>query len=143
MRGKRTYLVPVDFTKSTDLALTYAVNLAREDKAKLLLVYVFAEVASGVPLYLRDHYQKGLQSRAKTKMQKLLAKHRLDAKRDRVVYLRARDPAKAIVAQAKKSRVSMIIMGSRGLKGLKRLILGSVAERTLRYARCPVLVVKR
>jgi nucleotide-binding universal stress UspA family protein len=36
----------------------------------------------------------------------------------------------------------MIIMGSRGLKGLKRLLLGSVAERTLRYARCPVLVVK-
>jgi len=142
MRRQRKYLVPVDFTSNTDLALAYALNLAREDNAKLLLVYVVAEVARGVPLYLRDHYHKDLQARAKAKMQRLLEKHRLDAKRHRVVYFRARDPAKAIVAQAKKSRVSMIIMGSRGLKGLKRLLLGSVAEKTLRYARCPVLVVK-
>jgi nucleotide-binding universal stress UspA family protein len=35
----------------------------------------------------------------------------------------------------------MIIMASRGLTGLKRLVLGSIAEKTLRYARCPVLVV--
>jgi len=75
MRRQRKYLVPVDFTNNTDLALTYAANLAREDNAKLLLVYVVAEVARGVPLFLRDHYHKDLQARAKAKMQKLLKKH--------------------------------------------------------------------
>jgi nucleotide-binding universal stress UspA family protein len=48
-----------------------------------------------------------------------------------------------IVNQAKKARAAMIIMGSHGRTGLKRLVVGSVAERTLRYARCPVLIVKR
>ena len=49
---------------------------------------------------------------------------------------------RVIVRQAKKLRAEMIIMGSHGRTGLRRLLLGSVAERTLRYADCPVLIVK-
>ena len=52
------------------------------------------------------------------------------------------DFADIIVRQAKKLRASMIVMGSHGRTGLSRLLLGSVAERTLRYATCPVLIVK-
>ena len=49
----------------------------------------------------------------------------------------------AIIArQAKRLGASMIIMGSHGRTGLRRLLLGSVAERTLRYADCPVLIIK-
>jgi nucleotide-binding universal stress UspA family protein len=58
------------------------------------------------------------------------------------VILRGNNAAQLISEQAKKSRVAMIIMGSQGLKGMPRLILGSVAEQTLRYASCPVLIVK-
>jgi nucleotide-binding universal stress UspA family protein len=108
----------------------------------LLLVHVIADSARGVPLYLRDQFYRESEDGARAQMQKLARKHRLDAKMHRAVYLWARDPAKAIVGQAKKSRVFMIVMGSRGLRALKRLVLGSVAERTLRYARCPVLIVK-
>jgi len=52
------------------------------------------------------------------------------------------DCADIIAKQGKKMRVAMIIMGSHGRTGLQRLLLGSVAERTLRYADCPVLIVK-
>ena len=55
---------------------------------------------------------------------------------------RGADFADVIVRHAKKLRASMIIMGSHGRTGLRRLLLGSVAERTLRYAKCPVLIVK-
>jgi hypothetical protein len=46
------------------------------------------------------------------------------------------------VDYAKEIRASMIIMGSHGRTGFRRLMLGSIAERTLRYAECPVLIVK-
>jgi nucleotide-binding universal stress UspA family protein len=48
-----------------------------------------------------------------------------------------------IAAVAKKSRAAMIVMGSHGKTGFQRFMLGSVAERTLRYAHCPVLIVKK
>jgi nucleotide-binding universal stress UspA family protein len=55
---------------------------------------------------------------------------------------RGTDFGSVIARQAKRLRVSMIIMGSHGRTGLHRFLLGSVAERTLRYASCPVLIVK-
>ena len=60
----------------------------------------------------------------------------------KLVLARGTDFAAVIVRQAKKLRAAMIIMGSHGRTGLCRLLLGSVAERTLRYADCPVLIVK-
>ena len=59
-----------------------------------------------------------------------------------LVLARGTDFADIIVRQAKKLGASMIVMGSHGRTGLRRLLLGSVAERTLRYASCPVLIVK-
>lgn len=61
----------------------------------------------------------------------------------RCTILLAEDTARAIARQARKSRAAMIIMASHGRTGLQRLLLGSVAERTLRYAECPVLIVKK
>jgi nucleotide-binding universal stress UspA family protein len=48
----------------------------------------------------------------------------------------------AIVETAKQIKADLIVMGTRGLTGLKHALLGSVAERTLRFAPCPVLTVK-
>jgi nucleotide-binding universal stress UspA family protein len=59
-----------------------------------------------------------------------------------LVLARGTDFADIIVRQAKRLGVAMIIMGSHGRTGLRRFLLGSVAERTLRYAECPVLIVK-
>ena len=50
--------------------------------------------------------------------------------------------AKEIIDYAEKNRVDMIVMGSRGLSGIKKMLLGSVADGVLRYSRCPVLVTK-
>jgi nucleotide-binding universal stress UspA family protein len=49
--------------------------------------------------------------------------------------------AKAIAEEAEAAGCDLIVMGTRGNRGLKRLVLGSVAERTLRIAPCPVLTV--
>jgi len=59
------------------------------------------------------------------------------------MLIRGVDPGRMIADLARRSRASMIIMGSHGRTGLQRLMLGSIAERTLRYAKCPVLIVKK
>ncbi len=143
MAAIKTYLVPVDFSKTAEKALAHAVRLARENKAKLLLFHGIEEANAMVPFQLRDHYFRSLEKEAKNYIAKLLRRHRLPSGACRVVVRRGRDVARLISQQAKQSRVAMIIMGSHGYTGLSRVLLGSVAEETLRYAGCPVLIVKK
>jgi nucleotide-binding universal stress UspA family protein len=83
-----------------------------------------------------------LERDARANFAKLLKRKRLQPKECELVLARGTDFADIIARQAKKLRVSMIVMGSHGRTGLRRFLLGSVAERTLRYASCPVLIVK-
>ena len=57
-------------------------------------------------------------------------------------HLSEMPPAQAIAQTAEKIQADLIIMGTRGLSGLKHVLLGSVAERTIRMAPCPVMTVK-
>lgn len=143
MSSTKTYLVPLDFSKASEKALAHAVRLARENQAKLLLAHVVTDSASMVAFQFRDHYFEELHREAREHIRKLTRRHKLTAKNSRVLLLRGSNAAKMIADQAKKSRASMIILGSHARAGLSRLILGSVAEQILRYARCPVLIVKK
>ena len=58
------------------------------------------------------------------------------------VKLRALPASEAVVKLAEDQGADLIVMGTRGLTGIKHVLLGSVAERTLRHATCPVLTVK-
>ena len=130
--ASKTYLVPVDFSKGSEIALKHAMKLARTKKGKLLLVHIVPLVVhlETVAAFLRGE----LEAMAR----------RLGLKRAeyRLLVLERGEAARAIAHLAKKSRAAMIIMGSHGKTGLQRFVLGSVAERTLRYAECPVLIVK-
>ncbi|MDP2603441.1 MAG: universal stress protein [Deltaproteobacteria bacterium] len=143
MAVSRTYLVPVDFSKSSEIALNQAIEMARENRGKLLLVHVIsATFAYPLEGGFSDIFE-ALEKNARESMKKLFQRKRLKPARDRSILITGLDPAQAIVRQAKKSRASMIIMGSHGRTGLQKFLLGSVAERTLRYAHCPVLIVKK
>jgi nucleotide-binding universal stress UspA family protein len=148
MATARIYLVPVDFSKASERALDHAVKLGKENNAKLLLLHVIPNSAmmmggheAGTAQMLLE-YEKAMQEDADKNMKSLVKRKKLSPGAHRAVILKRGDPAQRIAEQAKKSRVAMIIMGSHGRTGLKRLVLGSVAERTLRYASCPVLIVK-
>jgi universal stress protein A len=138
--AKKTYLVPVDFSKASSAALGHAAKIAQERKDRLLLVHVITDPAEGVPLPLRSRYYEELASEAREKAKDLRKK--LKEVDYRLVVLNGPDAARSIAEQAKKSRASMIVMGSHGRTGLSRLVLGSVAARTIRYADCPILIVK-
>jgi nucleotide-binding universal stress UspA family protein len=83
-----------------------------------------------------------LERDARENFRRLLRRKRLQPRDCPLVLARGTDFGAVIASQASKLRATMIVMGSQGRTGLRRLLLGSVAERTLRYAKCPVLIVK-
>ena len=143
MATTKNILVPLDFSKHSQAALNRAIILAQELQAKLLLVHVITAPATTVPFPYRAQYYNELEEEAVRVMKRLLRRKKVTTEDYRLIILRGDDAAQLIVQQATKSRSSMIVMGSQGRTGLLRLILGSVAEKTLRYAKCPILIVKR
>ena len=135
----KTYLVPVDFSKRSEIALQHARRISRENDGKLVLLHVLNENMFHPRRILpKSHTEK----RARDGLKRIAGKARLEPREYRFVVVWGRDMARTIANRAKKLHASMIIMGSHGRTGLTRLMLGSVAERTLRYAECPVLIVK-
>ena len=84
-----------------------------------------------------------LERDARENIDRLMKRKKLSPGAVQTVLTRAANPAEIIARQAKKLRANMIIMGSHGRTGFQRLLLGSVAERTLRLVACPVLIVKK
>ena len=143
MARAKTYLVPVDFSKGSEAALDQAVKMAKENKAKLLLLHV---ISTAFTFPLESGFVEILdilEKNARESMAKLVRKKRLNPRQCRSLLITGLNPADIIASVAKKSRPAMIIMGSHGRTGLQRFMIGSVAERTLRYAQCPVLIVKK
>lgn len=135
-------LAPIDFSRGSDRAFDYAVKLAREKQVKLVALHVVpAELIYPRSGSRFDFY--GLIERdARENFKKLARRKRLLTNECELILARGADFADIIVRQSKRLRASMIVMGSHGRTGLGRFLLGSVAERTLRYAKCPVLIVK-
>jgi nucleotide-binding universal stress UspA family protein len=134
-------MVPVDFSKNSGKALSHAVKLSRADNARLLIVHVLPTLAYSPEGSFVDYFA-AVESAAKARMKRLVGRYKLKPAAYRSAVVTGGDTARTIADLAKKHRVAMIIMGSHGRSGLERFMLGSVAERTLRYAHCPVLIVK-
>src|SRR5262245_15213661 len=138
-------LVPTDFSEHAQAALDTAVSLAKPFGASLHLLHVvqmpvvptIPEAGPVVPVA----FWQELREHALRNLEKLKAKLGSSGLRCEIEVIED-VPAFAIAASAEKSKADLIVMGSRGLTGLKHALLGSVAERTVRSAPCPVLTVK-
>ena len=137
-------LVPVDFSEPSLAALRYAVDLARMLKARLEIVHVVEAVTyapmigSAVDL---DRFREEQERAAQRRHAQLAA----DLRRRRVrcrTALKIGAASSAIVDLAKRSSADLIVMATEGRHGVGRLLLGSVAERVVRSAGCPVLTVR-
>ncbi len=135
-------LVPVDGSKISHMALREADNLATEGGGDLTLMFVHAPAT----VHLMDddfpepaEMTKTLLATARKIMQKWVQSLTTPEGRRHIV-LESGIPAQTIVEQSRKH--DLIVMSTHGHTGMKHLHLGSVAERVVRGARCPVLVVK-
>jgi nucleotide-binding universal stress UspA family protein len=137
----RTILHPTDFSGYSDHALELAYSLARDYDARLILFYVHeppilapAEVSYvPAPVYEPDTFgQEQLELRKPPEPN--IAVER---------FVREGEPATEIVRFAQEHNCDLIVMGTHGRTGLRRLLMGSVAERVLRHASCPVMTVNQ
>lgn len=142
MARSDTVLVPIDFSRGADKAFDYALRLARARGGKILALHAIPAEPVYPPMGGQFDFYRFLERDARANFAKLLKRKRLQLKDCELVLARGTDFAGVIARQAQKLRVSMIVMGSHGRTGWRRFLLGSVAERTIRYAACPVLIVK-
>ena len=137
------YLVPIDFSKGSEVALDYAIAMARQNRAQLTLLHVVPAAAGYPSEAMRFDLYSLMERDAREDLARLMKRKKLNPSAAQILLIRGVSPAEIIARQAKNLHASMIIMGSHGRTGLQRLLLGSVAERTLRLAGCPILIVKK
>ena len=137
-------LCAIDRSPSSLQAFGYALALARRQSARLNLLEVIEEAPP--PGVNRAPTSDGVPNETRTTLERdlrrvLTARRASDVKVE--ISLRNGNVVQEILAQAKTSRPDLMVIGSHGRGGIQRLVLGSVAEKVLRLATCPVLTVRR
>lgn len=141
-------LVPVDFSRDSLAALDYAVEFTKPLEAEIVLLHVIEPVYYATPadLYATSPNLALLleeqRRAAQTQLQKLVQKIASASRKARAL-LKSGPPAQVIAETAQKPKADLIIMATHGRTGLAHVLLGSVTERVLRIAPCPVLVVRK
>ena len=144
MQQVHKILVPVDFSDHSQRALDAAIGLAKHFAAELIVFHCYPIPTAGPAPYdtiLPESYLTALRTAALEGVTKWRDKARAQGVRAEG-KISAGYPASAIAELAEKAGTDLIVIGTRGLTGLKHVLLGSVAERTIRIAPCPVLTVK-
>jgi nucleotide-binding universal stress UspA family protein len=139
-----TLLVAHDFSADSDAALDRAIDLAKALGADLHVVHVFhppVELLSPYEIPLPPSLIDEVQAAARRHLEDVAAKAG-EAGAPVRAHVRDGSPAEQIESLAREIGADLIVMGTRGLTGLPHVLLGSVAERTVRIASCPVLTVK-
>lgn len=138
-------LCPVDFSESSQYALRYAIDLARQFDAQLTLLHVVevpflpSYAMAGVPDLSLPLEQ--IEEGAREGLQELVERCR--GKWPKVEgELRTGTAFVEIIGYAKETETDMIVMGTHGRTGLSHIIIGSVAEKVVRKAPCPVLSIR-
>jgi len=143
----RRILVPVDGSRTAGLGLAEALRLAKAQGAVLRLVNVVNDLAAfagpEVAIY-SDQVLKGLQAHGRAVLAEAEQAARaagVDAE-TRCIETAGEGAGDAIVAEARAWKADLIVIGTHGRRGLRRLVLGSDAETVVRTAPVPVLLVR-
>ena len=140
-------LVATDFSEPSDQALAYGRELARTFGAQLIVAHVIQNVkaqAYGGPeaiVYSPD-LQRELEEVARRQLERLLTDEDHEQLRAVALVLVGNNAAAALVEYARNYAVDLIVTGTHGRGAVAQLLMGSVAERVVRTAPCPVLTVR-
>lgn len=138
----RRILVPVDFSDSSAGALRHAAERAAESSGSLIIVHVVpADYGwSGIGREESRDLDRSLQRQAADRLRAFADEH-MGHNVAADLEVRTGRPAKEIVAAARESECDSIVLSTRGLSGLDRYLIGSVADRVARLAPCPVVLM--
>jgi universal stress protein A len=140
----KTILCPIDFSEISANAMEYAVFLASHHHAGLLLLHVVEHLQEF------EHYQilvltpqelaEKMEKQAYEELNRLTEQIKKTVKVETAV--RQGKPFVEIIKEAKEKDMDLIVMASHGRTGVSHMLMGSVAEKVVRKAHCPVLIVR-
>jgi nucleotide-binding universal stress UspA family protein len=134
-----------DFSENSEHAFDYALTLAKQFNSRLTIIHVINE-----PVDLRGFYvphisfeklEKEIEEGAEKMMQKFCRTNVKDFTNYETLIV-AGIPYEEILRKANEERVSLIVLGTQGRKGIDHFLFGSTAERVVRNAQCPVMTVR-
>ena len=146
MESVKNILVPLTLTKDSKNILDYATSIAEKFDAKITVFHVLREqkvdlseidYESGFLEKIKKHQEEEIKDELKKFITDELVK-----KYNITTEIKWGQPFLEIVNKAKKINADLIVMGTHGRTGLSHVLLGSVAEKVLRLAPCPVLVTR-
>jgi nucleotide-binding universal stress UspA family protein len=141
-------LVATDFSEPSDAAAAYGRDLARRFGARLTIFHAAENLAArgygadGV-IFIDPGAQSDLEATARRQIEALISGYDRDVLQADAVVMRSNVAASAIVDYAGQADIDLIVMGTHGRGAVAHLLMGSVAERVVRTAPCPVLTIRQ
>ena len=146
MNRIRRILCASDFSSTSRKALAAAISLAKTHRAGLIILHAHVPIGPLMPeRYIESSTWERVDTEARRWIESQVAKA---ADRAKKLGVRASaimvmgDPATQIVRVARSKRIDLIVVGTHGRRGMSKFFLGSVAERVIATAPCPVMTVR-
>ena len=144
MMPPKLILVPIDFSDSSQKALGVATDMASRLGAALLLVHIvpaIPDLPQGVSIFKDGVYDNELHETASKQLWELAARENKNLN-VRTEVGTANDVGMELVRIAEHDNVDMIVIATHGMSGWRRIAFGSVAQKVVEQADCPVLVLR-
>ena len=139
------FLVPLDFSEYANQALDYAIHLASKLDARLTLLHVIQSLPLGgvdMGVTVPYTYIQDLEAEITASMNDCLERVTAAGLEGKIAVVHG-VPFHEIIETAKTQQADLIVMGTHGRTGFQHILLGSVAEKVVRLAPCPVLVARQ
>lgn len=139
----KTILVPTDFSKGAEKALYYAIEFAKKENAKLLILNAYSVnyPVAETPLYVVDEIKTAARAEAETKLKSLEAIIQHAGNISAEFHAEEGAPAQVVPGFAKDENVDLIVMGTQGVNSIANRVFGSTAAKVIEKAACPVITV--
>ena len=143
----KNILVATDFSESSEAALIYARELAHAFGGTLHVLHVAGNIAAnaiGVEGYTTDFtaLQREVEESAQKQLDAVVNDEDRRTLAAKTIVLTSNSAAQTIVSYAKEALIDLVVVGTHGRGAMAHLLMGSVAERVVRLAPCPVLTVR-
>ncbi len=146
MMNPRIILSPIDFSDSSIAALDVASDIASRYGSAIVLVHVvpfIPRLPSDVSILHEGDYERSLIGNAQQRLDDLAAKLKEKGITARSTVGLANDAAMEILRTAEHEQADLIVIATHGMTGWRRLAFGSVTDKVVRTAECPVLVLRK
>ncbi len=136
-------LIPTDGSDSAMRAANFALKIAKHFKSEIITIYVIDRIILEEisKVYERHELEEEIRKKAERCLNYIVRLAERKGLKATSILVEGQ-PHDQIVRHAESLKVDLIVMGSKGRRGTNRILIGSVAERVIEYAPCPVLVIR-